>query len=96
MSKNPIKPSHNPSGKGEFKDPIAPEKRSNGAYPFEFVAPTYDNRTSCSISAGDDYGKGFRVATGVFKARPMAQGPIPQQSKAFSPYEIFENSDKKG
>ena len=96
MSRKPIDPAHNPSGKGPFKDPISPSKRDNGKYPFEFKAPTYDNRTSCSISAGNDYGVGFRQPVGKESARPINDGPIPQQAKAFSPYEIFENSDKKG
>jgi hypothetical protein len=96
MSRKPIDPARNPSGQAPFKDPISPSQRKDGAYPFEFVAPTYDNRTSCSISAGNDYGKGYRVPTGVFKARNIDQGPIPQQAKAFDPYEIFENADKKG
>lgn len=91
-----MKPSHNPSGNGEFKNPISPSKREDGAYPFEFKAPTYDNRTSCSISAGNDYGVGFRTPVGSFKPRPIDQGPIPQEAKAFNPYEIFENSDRRG
>lgn len=96
MSRKPIDPAHNPSGKGPFKNPISPRKREDGAYPFEFKAPTYDNRTSCSISAGNDYGVGFTTPIGLTKARSITNGPIPQQAKAFSPYEIFENSDKRG
>jgi hypothetical protein len=96
MSRKPIDPAHNPSGKGEFKDPISPSKREAGKYPFDFRAPTYDNRTSCSISAGHDYGVGFTQPIGLEKARPITSGPIPQKAKAFNPYEIFENADKKG
>jgi hypothetical protein len=96
MTRKPIKPSHNPSGRGEFKDPIAPKKREDGAYPFEFKAPTYDNRTSCSISAGNDYGVGFTQPVGKEAASPITSGPILQQAKCFSPYEIFENQDCKG
>lgn len=96
MSRKPIDPARNPSGKGEFKDPISPSKREDGKYPFEFKAPTYDNRTSCSISAGNDYGVGFKTPVGTFKPRNIDQGPIVQNSKAFSPYEIFENADMKG
>lgn len=96
MSRKPIDPARNPSGKGPFKDPISPSKREDGAYPFEFKAPTYDNRTSCSISAGNDYGVGFKQPVGSFKPRNIDQGPIVQHSKAFSPYEVFENSDMKG
>jgi hypothetical protein len=96
MSRKPISPGHNPSGKGHFKDPISPSKREDGAYPFEFKAPTYDNRTSSSISAGNDYGVGFRTPFGSFKARSLDSGPIPQECKAFDPRDIFEDSDKKG
>lgn len=96
MSRKPIKPSHDPSGNGPFKDPIAPHKRDDGAYPFEFKAPTYDNRTSCSISAGNDYGVGFNQPIGGYHASSLASGPIPQHAKAFSPYEVFENADRKG
>lgn len=96
MSRKPINPARNPSGKAEFKDPIDPHKREGGVYPWDFKAPTYDNRTSCSISAGHDYGVGFTQPIGKEKARPITDGPIPQQAKAFDPYEIFENCDKKG
>ena len=96
MSHKPIDPARNPSGKGPFKDPISPSMREDGKYPFEFKAPTYDNRTSCSISAGNDYGVGFRTPVGLERARGLDQGPIVQESKCFSPYEIFENADKKG
>ena len=96
MSRKPIDPARNPSGKQEFKDPISPTKREDGAYPFEFKAPTYDNRTSCSISAGNDYGVGFRQPIGKETARPITEGPIPQHAKAFDPYMIFENCDKRG
>ncbi len=96
MSRKPIDPAHNPSGKGPFKDPISPSKREDGKYPFEFKAPVYDNRTSSSISAGNDYGVGFRTPVGKEKAGPMSAGPIPQQSKCFDPRDIFENADMKG
>lgn len=96
MSRKPIDPAHNPSGNGPFKDPIVPRKRDDGKYPFEFKAPTYDNRTSCSISAGNDYGVAYKTPVGSFKPRNIEQGPIVQKAKAFSPYEIFENADKKG
>lgn len=79
-----------------LKDPISPRKKENGHYPFEFKAPTYDNRTSCSMVAGNDYGTGFRVPTGKETAGPITQGPIPQKAYAFSPNEIFNGEDKKG
>jgi hypothetical protein len=82
-----------------LKDPIKPSKRVDGDYPFEFKAPTYDNRTSCSISAGNDYGVGFRAPLGKEVAGSIESGPIPQESRAFSPDEIFYGKgaeDKKG
>lgn len=82
-----------------LKDPIAPRQKENGNYPFEFKAPSYDNRTSCSMSAGNDYGVGFRVPLGKEAAGPIESGPIPQKAYAFSPDEIFYGKnaeDKKG
>lgn len=82
-----------------LKDPIAPKQKKDGDYPFEFKAPSYDNRTSCSISAGNDYGVGFRVPVGKEKAGSIESGPIPQKASAFSPDEIFYGKnaeDKKG
>lgn len=96
MSNKPIDPARNPSGKGPFHDPIAPKEREDGKYPFEFKAPTYDNRTSCSISAGNHYGVGFKTPIGSMQAQGMKSGPIPQDAKCFSPYEVFEKADMKG
>lgn len=82
-----------------LKDPIAPKQKKDGDYPFEFKAPSYDNRTSCSMSAGDDYGTGFRTPLGKEKARSLSEGPIPQEARCFSPDEIFDGEnaeDKKG
>lgn len=79
-----------------LKDPIKPMRRMNGKYPFDFKAPTYDNRTSSSMSAGDSYGTGFCVPHGKEKPGSIESGPIPQQSRCFSPKEIFYGEDKKG
>lgn len=86
-----------------LKDPIAPKKVirgqewSKGPIPEgEFDAPSYDNRTSCSVSAGDDYGIGFRTPVGKEKASNLTSGPIPQSAYAFHPDEIFGKEDKKG
>lgn len=76
-----------------LKDPIAPRQKVDGTYPFEFKAPSYDNRTSCSMSAGNDYGVGFRTPVGKDKASSMESGPIPQESRCFSPDEIFYGKD---
>lgn len=86
-------------------DPIAPKQRINGKEEWSFHAPSYDNRTSGSIPAGNDYGVGFKEPVGKFNASSYPSGPIPQSSKCFSPLEIFDKStgivkvdkeDKKG
>lgn len=66
-----------------FKDPIRPRKKAReGEKEWDYKAPSYDNRTSCSITAGDDYGVGFRTPVGKNNASGPASGPIPQ--RAFS------------
>jgi hypothetical protein len=72
-----------------LKDPIAVKSKTNGAYPFEWKAPSYDNRTSCSVSAGDDYGLGHKTPVGSFNAQGMSEGPIPQKAECFPPEKIF-------
>lgn len=81
--------------KKPFHDPIAPKGKHDGAYPFDFKAPSYDNRTSCSIRAGDDYGVGFTQPIGKETARAITAGPIPQKAKCFSPDDVM-NSDIEG
>ena len=99
--------SDDPMGsKEEFKTPIKMKKpfadrdavreKTNGRKEWSFKAPSYDNRTSGSIPAGDYYGVGITQPTGTFKASPMSSGPIPQSTKQFSPNEIFTYEDKKG
>ena len=72
-----------------FKNPIKPAKKENGEEEWSFKAPSYDNRTSCSIPGGDDYGNGFRTPVGKEKASGMKSGPIPQTSNCFSPQDVF-------
>lgn len=79
-----------------LKDPLAVKAKHDGDYPFEFKAPSYDNRTSCSMSAGDDYGVGHRTPEGSFKARSIKDGPIVQEAHCFSPKGIFAGEDRKG
>lgn len=81
--------------KKPFHDPIAPKGKHDGKYPFEFNAPSYDNRTSSSVSAGDSYGVGFRTPVGKYNAAPISSGPIPQHSKCFPPSEVMR-SDIEG
>lgn len=77
-------------------DPIAVKTKIDGQYPFEFKAPTYDNRSSRGISAGNYYGVGYRTPLGKETARGIDQGPIPQKAECFSPVEIFGVEDRKG
>jgi len=80
-----------------LKDPIAPRKRAqDGQKEWNYKAPTYDNRTSNSMSAGDDYGLGFRTPVGTERVSSYESGPIPMKGKCFSPNEIFNGEDKKG
>jgi hypothetical protein len=79
-----------------LKDPIAVREKKDGKFEWSYKAPSYDNRTSSSISAGDYYGIGHRVPVGKMDPGSMDSGPIPQQSKCFSPNEIFGYEDKKG
>lgn len=76
-------------------DPIAVKKKEDGEFPWSFKAPSYDNRTSCSMPAGDYYGVG-RVNPIGKKSASMKNSPIPQKAKCFSPNEIFKHEDKKG
>lgn len=78
-----------------FKDPIRPKKKEHGKYPWDFKAPSYDNRSSCSINVGDDYGTGFNQPIGKFKAKEWNQGPIPMGNKAFDPKPVIEH-EKEG
>jgi len=78
-----------------LQDPIAVKQRINGKEEWSFHAPSYDNRTSNSIPAGNDYGVGHRQPTGTFKCSSMESGPIPQKAHCFSPNEIFDKSTGK-
>lgn len=78
-----------------LKNPIKPRKKTHeGKYPFEFKAPSYDNRTSCSMGAGDDYGTGFKNPIG--KESVSGSFAVPQKSHAFSAKEIFQHEDVAG
>lgn len=68
-----------------FKDPIRPKQRKMSTW---FAAPTKEEATTGRFpggmtAAGDNYGVGFRTPVGKEKARPMSQGPIPQESQCF-------------
>lgn len=85
---------HNPIG---VKKEERGQEYKHGPLPIgEFKAPSYDNRTSCSVSAGDDYGIGHRTPVGKEKASPITSGPIPQSSHCFETKEIFDSEDRAG
>ena len=75
---------------------IAPRKKDSGKYPFDFKAPSYDNRTSDSISAGNDYGVGFNQPFGKMKASGMASGPIPQKNDFMNGSAYIRGKDIEG
>jgi hypothetical protein len=82
-----------------LKDPIAVKGIVNGTYPWDFAAPTKDVSHSGCLVAGNYYGIGHRTPIGKETASGMASGPIPQESKCFSPDEIFYGKnaeDKRG
>jgi hypothetical protein len=68
----------------------------DGEYPWSFIAPTKDHAHSGCLSAGNYYGSAVAQPIGKEKAGSMESGPIPQQSKCFSPDEIFYSEDKRG
>jgi hypothetical protein len=75
---------------------IAPKKKESGKYPWDFKAPSYDNRSSCSIAAGNDYGSGFAQPVGKFKASSIKDGPIPQESNFIKAKDYIYDKDKEG
>jgi hypothetical protein len=79
-----------------LKNPLKVREKENGRSEWSFKAPSYDNRTSSSIPAGNYYGIGHRTPIGKESASPISSGPIPQKSHCFSPNEIFEHEDKRG
>lgn len=79
-----------------WKNRIAPRKKESGKYPFDFKAPSYDNRSSCSIAAGNDYGVGFNQPVGRFKARSVDSGPVPQKNAFRNGNDYIYGKDKEG
>lgn len=79
-----------------LKNPIAVKTKVDGKWPWTYNAPTKDQAHSGYLSAGNNYGVGHRTPIGKMKASSMESGPIPQESKAFSPNEIFDGEDKRG
>jgi hypothetical protein len=48
------------------------------------------------MKAGNYYGVGFRTPEGKERASPLASGPIPMESYAFSPDVVMYGEDVKG
>lgn len=79
-----------------YKDLLEVKEKLNGRYPWSFKAPTKDQAHSGYLSAGNDYGSARKVPVGKEKAQGLDQGPIPQQSRCWSPNEVFDHEDKRG
>jgi len=47
-----------------FKDPIAVKEGKKVKNPWKFDQPPYDERTSCYVNAGTNYGVGHRQPVG--------------------------------
>jgi hypothetical protein len=47
-----------------FKDPIAVKEGKKVKNPWNFDQPSYDERTSCYVNAGTNYGVGHRQPVG--------------------------------
>lgn len=63
-----------------FENPIAPRvKEKSKKSPWNFEAPCYDERNM--ISAGDNYGVGFRQPVGR-KGNPIENSPVLPMGKA--------------
>jgi hypothetical protein len=77
-----------------LKNPIAVRKKENGKMPFSAKAPSYDNRTSCSLALGNDYGVGHRNPVGTEKL--SGKSPIPMKAQSFSPDKVFNREDNAG
>lgn len=69
----------------KFEDPIAVKKSVEGDEPWNFKAPKYDNRSSCFVSAGCDYGLGHKQPVG--SENVSNKHAVPQKSKKIDLYE---------
>lgn len=50
-----------------FKNRLEPKVKENGKRPFSYDAPSYDNRSSRGVNAGDYYGTGVNQPIGSTK-----------------------------
>ena len=51
-----------------FKNPIAVKEGKKIKSPWNFDQPPYDERTSCFVNAGTNYGVGHKTPVGKFEA----------------------------
>lgn len=62
-----------------FKDPIAiKQKEQKIKDPWDFRCPQYDQRSSCFIQAGTDYGVGHRTPVGTSQITKSIDSVIPK------------------
>lgn len=54
--------------------------------PWDFRCPQYDQRSSCFVNAGTDYGTGFKQPVGHTGNPKMTADTLPQNKKVI-PYE---------
>lgn len=59
-----------------FKDALFPKQKKNGNYPWSSKSPHYDERSSCYMSQGDDYGVGKKTPIGKM-GQEKSSGIIP-------------------
>lgn len=64
-----------------FKDPIAEPKAKKESSPWNFDAPTYDERSSCYVNAGNHYGVGHKQPVGHF-GNPKTKSAVLPMSRA--------------
>ncbi len=69
-----------------FHNPIAPKegvKKAPSRSPWDFTAPAYDERSSCFMSAGTNYGVGYNNPIGHDSGAPKQHVPtLPMESKS--------------
>lgn len=74
--------------KDVFKDKHAPKKREQEEMPWSFKAPSKDQATSGSLSAGTNYGVGFRQPVGKEKASAYS---IPLGCQRMNPNKMIDH-----
>lgn len=75
--------------KKPFKDPIEPKKHEPRAEPkdgkhspWDFRCPDYDQRSSCFVNAGTDYGIGHRQPIGHDGNAKQSSEMLPKGAKS--------------